>query len=84
MQTLHNIPVNENLLWDYDFSPEEIKSEAFLRWYLGRVLSHGTAKDLQSIDFKLIKKYLPTLSVPRKVLDFWNWYFSLERQPKPE
>lgn len=75
MKTLHDIPVNRQLLWDYTFSEKDIKTESFLKWYIGRVLTNGTAKDIKKINLQLIGKYLPFLAVPRGVADFWQWYF---------
>ncbi|MEO0122441.1 MAG: hypothetical protein ABIL69_00325 [candidate division WOR-3 bacterium] len=52
-KTLYGIPVNENLIWDYDWSEEEYKTEKFFKWYLARVLSNGTAKDLKILILRL-------------------------------
>ncbi len=74
-ETLYGIPVNENLLWDYDWSEKEYKTETFFKWYLARVLSNGTAKDLGAIRFSSIRKYLSDLiGIPRQVREFWHWY----------
>lgn len=76
-KTLYGIPVNEKLIWDYDWSEQEYKTEKFFKWYLARVLSNGTAKDLRDIDFKIIKKYLSQLiGVPRFIKNFWHWYLT--------
>jgi len=73
--TLYGIPVNEKLIWDYDWSEEEYKTEKFFKWYLARVLSDGTAMDLKNIDFKLIKKYLDSLiGISYFIRIFWEWY----------
>ncbi|MCK4250462.1 hypothetical protein KAX97_03395 [candidate division WOR-3 bacterium] len=74
-KTLYGIPVNEKLIWDYDWSEQEYKTEKFFKWYLARVLSNGTAKDLKNIDFTLINKYLGNIiGIPRFVRTFWEWY----------
>lgn len=77
-KTLYGIPVNESLMWDFDWSEEEYKTEKFFKWYLARVLSNGTAEDLKNIDFKVIKKYLNNLiRVPRFIRNFWEWYLEM-------
>lgn len=74
-KTLYGIPVNEKLIWDYDWSEQEYKTEKFFKWYLAQVLSNGTAEDLKNIDFTLIKKYLGNIiGIPRFVRSFWEWY----------
>ncbi|MCK4453232.1 hypothetical protein KAT67_08715 [candidate division WOR-3 bacterium] len=74
-KTLYGIPVNEKLIWDYDWSEQEYKTEKFFKWYLARVLSNGTAEDLKNIDFTLINKYLSNIiGIPRFVRSFWEWY----------
>ena len=74
-KTLYDIPVNEDLIWDYEWKKEEYKTEKFFKWYLARVLTYGTAKDLRHIDFKIIKKYLDDLiGVPKRIKEFWRWY----------
>jgi len=73
--TLYGIPVNKNLIWDYDWSEKEYKTEKFFKWYLARVLSNGTAKDLGNIRLSFVRKRLSGLiGVPRIVREFWHWY----------
>ncbi len=81
-KTLYGIPVNENLIWDYDWPEEEYKTENFFKWYLARVLSNGTAKDLKNIDFDIIKKYLKELNIPRQIARFWFHYFGIKEEYK--
>lgn len=78
--TLYNIPVNENLIWDYDWEKEDYKTEKFFKWYLARVLSNGTAKDLRRINFEIIKKYLKKLNIPRRIARFWFHYFDIKEK----
>lgn len=80
--TLFGIPVNKNLLWDYQWSEEDYKTEKFFRWYLARVLSNGTAKELKDIDFNVIKKYLGELNISRKIARFWFHYFKMPEEYK--
>jgi hypothetical protein len=75
--TLYNIPVNEALIWDYDWKEEDYKTERFFKWYLARVLSNGTAKELKYIDFKLIQKYIKELNIPRRIARFWFHYLGI-------
>lgn len=81
-KTLYGIPVNENLIWDYDWSIEEYKTEKFFKWYLARVLSNGTTKDLKNIDFEIIKKYLKELNIARRIARFWFHYFNIKEEYK--
>jgi len=77
IETLYGVAVNKRLLWDYAWAEKDYKTEKFFKWYLARVLSNGTAKDLCNIDFKLIKKHLDDLmGVPRFIREFWKWYLS--------
>lgn len=78
--TLYNIPVNENLIWDYDWEKEECKTERFFKWYLARILSYGTAKDLKHIDFEIIKKELKNLNIPKRIARFWFNYFGTKEE----
>ena len=74
-ETLYGIPVNEELIWDYEWKEEDYETERFFKWYLARVLSNGTAKDLKFINFEIVAKHLDLLiGVPRRVRDFWKWY----------
>lgn len=79
-KTLYDIPVNEDLIWDYDWKEEDYKTEKFFKWYLARVLSYGTAKDLKYIDFEVIRKYLPELNVPRRIFKFWARNLNLKEE----
>ncbi len=77
-ETLYDIPVNEKLLWDYDWSETDYKTDKFFKWYLARVLSNGTANDLRKTDFGLIKKYLNRLiGISRSTKCFWMWYLGM-------
>ncbi len=69
------IPINEKLVWDYDIPEDAQENEAFRRWYLARVLSHGGDADLRAIGFQTIHDYLPELNLPREIREFWYWYF---------
>ncbi len=73
---LQKMKINKRLIWDYDFSEKELKSEMFLKWYIVRVLERGTDKDLQEIGIKNIFKYLKELNLSRSQREFWEWYFS--------
>jgi hypothetical protein len=69
------ISINEKLVWDYDIPEDAQENEAFLRWYVARVLSRGGDDDLRAIGFQTIHDYLPHLNLPREIREFWEWYF---------
>jgi hypothetical protein len=71
------IPINEKLIWDYDIPENAQQNEAFLRWYLARVLTRGSSEDLRAIGIKTISIYLPDLVLPRDIRAFWEWYLNL-------
>lgn len=73
----HSIPINPDLVWDYDIPSEAKQSEEFRRWYIARVLTRGCAEDLKAIGFNTIYAYLPTLNLPGEIRHFWEWYFNL-------
>ena len=58
------IPINPDLVWDYDIPPAAEQSEVFRRWYLARVLTRGRSSDLRAIGFDTIYSYLPSLNLP--------------------
>ncbi|MEW5989327.1 MAG: hypothetical protein AB1791_22090 [Chloroflexota bacterium] len=71
------LPVNPDLVWDYDLPADDEQSEAFRRWYIARVLSRGKSADLAALGFDTIYAYMPTLELPMEIRRFWEWYFSL-------
>ena len=71
------IPINEKLVWDYDIPANAQQDEAFIRWYLQRVLTRGSAEDLRAAGLKTIHAYLPDLQLPLEIRSFWEWYFDL-------
>ena len=71
------IPINPALVWDYELPAEGERSEAFYRWYVGRVLTRGRAADLRTVGFKTIHDHLPHLELPDEIRRFWEWYFAL-------
>lgn len=74
-KSLNNIAINERLIWDYQVEPDDFQTERFFKWYLARVLDHGTAKDVAQIPFEIIAKYLNSLRILRDVRAFWEWHF---------
>ena len=78
--TLYSIPVNEALIWDYEWKEEDYRTERFFKWYLARVLSNGTAKELKDIDFKIIGKYLKQLNISRAIAKFWFRYLGIREE----
>lgn len=71
----NTIPVNKTLIWDYDFK-ERYDTEEFKKWYIARVLSCGTKKDISVLGIEVIRKYLPELNLPNKIKKFWEWYLN--------
>ena len=67
--------INPHLIWDYHFSEREQESESFKRWYVGRVLQRGGVEDIRSVGLETIHKYLPELSLPNLIKDYWQWFF---------
>lgn len=76
MQTLYSVAINPNLIWDYQINEKGVKTESFFTWYLIRVLTHGTSKDIKSIPLYVIRKYLEKITLPLAVKKFWQWYLS--------
>jgi hypothetical protein len=77
-----SLPINPDLVWDYEIPPQTRQSEAFRRWYISRVLTRGRAEDVRAIGFHTIYLYLPELTLPAEIRRFWEWYFSLPEVKK--
>jgi hypothetical protein len=73
--TMKPIPINEKLLWDTDIPPDAPTNETFRKWYVKRVLTHGTAADIRAIGLKTNQHYFPHLYLPSDIREFWLWYF---------
>jgi hypothetical protein len=69
------LPINPDLVWDYDIPDDEHQDEAFRRWYVGRVLTRGQMQDIQDLGLRTIHAYLPALILPIRIRRFWRWYF---------
>ena len=67
--------INRDLLWDYTFTAEQMRSDSFKKWYVARVLTRGGTSDIKSLGIPTIRKYFPDLTLPKAVRDFWEWYF---------
>jgi hypothetical protein len=74
MKTLYDIEVIPGLLWDDDFSPQDVQEESFFIWYLGRLLERGTAAEVKRIPVEVVARYLSRLSIPQRVRRFGVWY----------
>lgn len=70
------IPVNPELVWDYEIPAETDQSDAFRRWYIARVLTRGRTADLKAIGLQTIYDYFSDLHLPPEIYQFWKWYFS--------
>lgn len=71
------IPVNPELVWDYEIPPLSEQSDAFRRWYIARVLARGRFTDVETVGLAAIYRYWPTLHLPAPVHQFWSWYLNL-------
>jgi hypothetical protein len=69
------LPINPDLVWDYEIPDDEHQDEAFRRWYVGRVLTRGQMRDIQDLGLRTIHAYLPDLILPVRIRRFWQWYF---------
>jgi len=70
------IPINEKLVWDYDIPTDAQENQAFLQWYLARVLTRGSSDDLREIGLSTIYAYLPDLNLPAEIREIGTWYFT--------
>ena len=71
------LPVNPELVWDYDIPPVEQQTAAFQRWYVARALTRGRAADVRAIGLHTIYTHLPQITLPAEIRRFWEWYFGL-------
>lgn len=71
------LPINPDLVWDYEIPDDGRQDEAFRRWYVARVLTRGRMEDVRDLGLGTIYSQLPHLVLPTKVRRFWEWYFSL-------
>jgi hypothetical protein len=72
------VKVNRRLIWDY---PREAPGddEAFRRWYVARVLTRGGIEDVRAVGLETIREYLPSIVVPHRIREFWEWFFGPTR-----
>ena len=71
------VPIEADLVWDYDIPDAEHQDEAFRRWYVARVLTRGRSQDIRVLGLRTIYAYLSHLLLPARLRRFWEWYFSL-------
>jgi len=69
--------INSNLIWDYQFNPEDYETDAFKEWYIARVLRRGSMSDIREVGLENIYRYLPAITIPLQIREFWEWFFSL-------
>ena len=70
--------INRRLIWDYRFSEEEYETDAFKEWYLGRVLSHGSAQDIRNAGgVEAVRRSFQQLFLPLEVERLWSWYLGI-------
>lgn len=70
------VQINRRLVWDYpaDAAPDD---EGFRRWYIARVLTRGGIDDVRAIGLDTIRESLPEIVIPRRIRQFWEWFFEL-------
>ena len=71
--------INKDYIWDYDLSKIDVESDAFKKLYIARMLVRGGMNDLKDIGFETIYEYLPALTIPLQIREFWEWYFLLPK-----
>ncbi|MFN8488399.1 MAG: hypothetical protein U0350_12445 [Caldilineaceae bacterium] len=64
------LPINPDLVWDYEIPAEADQSDAFRRWYIARVLTRGRTADLKAIGLQTIYNYFPDLRLPPEIYQF--------------
>ena len=69
--------INANLIWDYQFNAEDYETDAFKEWYIARVLTRGNMSDIKKVGLENIYRYLPAITIPLQIREFWEWFFSL-------
>lgn len=72
-----SMKINREYIWDYPLSELDLESEDFKKWYIARVLVKGTVQDLKDVGFDTIYTYLPELTIPYQIREFWEWFFNL-------
>jgi hypothetical protein len=71
------LPINPDLVWDYEIPDDGHQDEAFRRWYIARVLARGRMEDIRDLGLDTIHTYFPDLVLPRRIRQFWEWYLNL-------
>ena len=69
--------VNKNLIWDYDWKEADYDTEEFKCLYIARVLMRGSTHDVRNIGFAKIQEYLPKITIPKRIREYWEYVFSL-------
>mgnify|MGYP000143908874 CR=1 FL=1 len=69
--------INKEYVWYYDLEKIDTESDAFKKGYIAQILVRGLMNDLKDIGFETIYEYLPALTIPLQIREFWEWYFSL-------
>ncbi len=71
--------INHDLIWDYQFTPEQMQTDSFMKWYVARVLTRGGAADIHNVGVETIRKFLPEITLPKAIREFWDWYFETHK-----
>lgn len=70
--------VNKQLIWDYDFSEKDYGTEAFIDWYLCRVLARGSFQDVRDAGGVVaVRNHFPHIFLPLEVERLWSWYLGI-------
>lgn len=68
--------VNRSLLWDCPPGTEARTDDAFVRFYITRVLTSGTISDVRSLGLETIREHLSRLTLPPRIRAFWEFVFA--------
>lgn len=69
---------NKKYIWDYDVSQMNFDDPDTIKWYLTRKIEFG---DWESIDRKILQKYLPELSIDPSLKALLQQFLSHEKTP---
>lgn len=73
VETETHMKIKKEFIWDYSFTDADYETEAFKKWYISRVLVRGNKQDIQDIGHALIREYLPQITLPARLREYWEW-----------
>ena len=62
------------IVWYADTDKIDLKDKWTKKWYIQQVLVHGRFEDIGGLDFKEVKKALPSLYGYRNIKSLWEDY----------